>query len=361
MNTKKLLISGAIATGMLVGVAMPSVFAANKITFQKDYLKDGESVTIMQNADEKSVPSINLTADAVKTAIEKKFTGTKVKTLPSKDAKVDGKTVKVVGTDTVVELEDGVKIKVVYKGDVNSDGRVSITDAAIMVRYSNGKVKLTATQEKAGDIGGVVDKVNASDAAVVVRLLNGGEYAKKAYSKMEEFMPEDVVVVDNKVVAEKAEAVKEVAAVKAVCEDITVTETENGAKAEVKIKADQTTKKLSELKSELLGTAMQLAADNEELIEAAKSVKLSYNNGTNTPIEVEISKDQIADILTNPNNEARVLINKYIGDKTLASLLGDKLTVTVELDAAKSLLSNAKEGATQVYEIDFSALEELAE
>ena len=359
MNTKKLLISGAIATGMLVGVAMPSVFAANKITFQKKYLTDGESVTIMQNADEKSVPSINLTEDAVKTAIEKKFTGTKVKTLPSKDAKVDGKNVKVVGTGTVVELVDGVKIKVVYKGDVNSDGRVSITDAAIMVRSSNNGVKLTPEQTKAGDIGGVVDKVNASDAAVVVRLLNGGEYAKKAYNKMEEFMPEDVVVVDNKVVAEKAEAVKEVPAVKEVCEDITVTPTENGAKAEVKIKADQKDTKLSDVKSQLKETVLALATDNAELIEAAKSVKLHYDNGTAAGIDLEIDLSDSENVLATVE-QVKTSINALLEEKTLASLMGDKLTVTVELDAAKSLLSNAKEGATQVYEIAFDSLEELA-
>ena len=356
MNTKKLLISGAIATGMLVGVAMPSVFAANKITFQKDYLKDGESVTIMQNADEKSVPSINLTADAVKTAIEKKFTGTKVKTLPSKDAKVDGKNVKVVGTDTVVELEDGVKIKVVYKGDVNSDGRVSITDAAIMVRYSNGKVKLTATQEKAGDIGGVVDKVNASDAAVVVRLLNGGEYAKKAYNKMEEFMPEDVVVIANKELADKAEkVVEETKAIQDVCDEVKIEATDNGAKANVKIKEEQKTKKLSELKSDLKTTVLALAEENQELIEAAKSVTIKYE-GAKTyelTIDLEDSEGMLA-MLNTVNGQ----INSYIGEKTLESLIGDKLTVTVDVDAAKALLDTAKDTAKLVYEIDFAALTE---
>ena len=345
MNTKKLLISGAIATGMLVGVAMPSVFAANKITFQKDYLKDGESVTIMQNADGKSVKSIDLTAATVKEAVEKKFTGTTVKS-----------ELKTVGTGTVVELADGVKITVVYKGDANGDGKISVADAGLMVRASFGTKKLTAVQEKAADIGGTVDKVNSADAGIVVRLLFGGKNATTAYSKMEEFMPEDVVVVDNKVVAEKAEAVKEVAAVKAVCEDITVTTTENGAKAEVKIKADQASKKVSEVKSELLGTAMQLAADNQELVEAAKSVKLSYDNGSGNPMTVEISKDQIADILTNSESISDFFTKMLLANKTLASLIGDKLTVTVELDAAKALLNNAKEGATQVYEIDFANL-----
>ena len=345
MNTKKLLISGAIATGMLVGVAMPSVFAANKITFQKDYLKAGESVTIMQNnADGKSIPSIDLAAKTVKEAVEKKFTGTTVK----------GE-LKTVGTGTVVELADGVKITVVYKGDANGDGKISIADSGLIVRSAFGKKKLTEVQNKAADVNGD-EKPSVADAGVIVRLLFGGKNAKTAYSKMEEFMPEDVVVIDNNVVAEKAEAVKEVAEVKAVCDDVKVEATEKGAKATVTLKADQATKQLSELKSELLGTAMKLAADNEELIEAANSVKLSYNNGTGTPIELTITKAQIADILTNPNNEARKAINALLGNKTLASLAGDKLTVTVELDAAKALLNNAKEGATQVYEIDFAAL-----
>ena len=73
LNTKKLLISGAIATGMLMGIAMPSAFAANKITFQKDYLKDGESVTIMQNNNGKEAKSIDLTAKTVKEAVHRNY------------------------------------------------------------------------------------------------------------------------------------------------------------------------------------------------------------------------------------------------------------------------------------------------
>ncbi len=146
-------------------------------------VKIDKTITIMKNAGGKSVSYIGLTANIVKTKIENKFVGQKVLD------KLKGN----IGTGTVVKLVSGGKITVIYKGDVNGDGRVSITDAAIMVRVSNGKVKLTPEQEKAGDIGGVANKVNASDAAVVVRLLNGGEYAKKAYNKIAEYMPKDML------------------------------------------------------------------------------------------------------------------------------------------------------------------------
>ena len=345
MNTKKLLISGAIATGMLVGVAMPSVFAANKITFQKDYIKAGETVTIMQNNNGKKANSIDLTAKTVKEAIEKKFTGTTVK----------GE-LKTVGTGTVVELADGVKITVVYKGDVNGDGKISVADAGWMVRssFKNGKVKLNETQKKAGDIGGKVEEVNSSDAGVVVRLLFGGNNATKAYNKMQEFMPEDVVVVDDKKVVE---SIKDVVTKNEATKDLcTVGEIkyENGvAKIPVTINADKKDTKLADLKSELKGTVTTFVNDNQELVEAAKSVTINYPNYPT----LTISKEQIADILTNPENEARVLINKYIGDKTLAALAGDKLTVTVDLDeTANALLNNAKEDGKVVYEIDFASL-----
>ncbi len=345
MNTKKLLISGAIATGMLVGVAMPSAFAASKVTFQKDYLEAGKTVTIMQNADGKSVPSIDLKAEDVKTVIENKFKGTTVKDELSK-----------VGTGTVVELADGEKITVVYKGDVNGDGKVSVADAGLMVRSSFGAKKLTPAQEKAGDIGGTANKVNSADAGVVVRLLFGGKNAETAYNKMEEFMPEDVVVVDNKTLVEEAEKVAESEKVQQYCDEVKVELTENGAKAEVKIKDDQKDVKLSDVKSQLKETVLALATEHSELIEAAKSVKLHYDNGTEKGIDLDIdltnSEDMMSTLMTVKN-----AINNLLGDKTLASLMGDKLTVTVDLDTEKALLDTAKDSAQAVYVIDFGKTE----
>lgn len=153
--------------------------STNKIVFSDNYIKAGKSITIMQDVGGKSVASINLAANTVKEAIEKKFTGTKVAS-SLKDN---------VGTGTVVNLANGQKITVIYKGDVNGDGKVSIADAGKMVRSSFGKVKLTEAQKKAGDIGGTANAVNSADAGVVVRLLFGGSNSTKAFSKMSEFMP----------------------------------------------------------------------------------------------------------------------------------------------------------------------------
>ena len=153
--------------------------STDKIVFSDNYIKAGKSITIMQDAGGKSVASINLAANTVKEAIEKKFTGTKV----SSSLKDN------VGTGTVVNLANGQKVTVIYKGDVNGDGKVSIADAGKMVRASFGKVKLTEAQKKAGDIGGSKDQVNSADAGVVVRLLFGGSNSTKAFSKMSEFMP----------------------------------------------------------------------------------------------------------------------------------------------------------------------------
>ena len=98
-----------------------------------------------------------------------------------------------IGTGKVVKLSNGDNITVIYKGDVNGDGKVSIADAGMMVRSSFGKIKLTEAQKKAGDIGGRIGEVNSSDAGVVVRLLFGGKNAEKAYNKIAEYMPEDML------------------------------------------------------------------------------------------------------------------------------------------------------------------------
>ena len=156
--------------------------AQDNITFQDNYLKAEKTITIRQNANGKSVSYISLLADIINSAFQNKFP----------EVKITSKLIDNIGTGKVVKLSNGENITVIYKGDVNGDGRVSITDAAIMVRASNGKLKLTPAQEKAGDIGGVANKVNASDAAVVVRLLNGGKNAEKAYNKIAEYMPEDM-------------------------------------------------------------------------------------------------------------------------------------------------------------------------
>ena len=149
------------------------------ITFQDNYIKTGKTITIMQNSNGKSVASIDLVANTVKTAIENKYKGIKI------SSELKGN----IGTGTTVKLSNGEKITVIYKGDVNSDGKVSIADAGKMVRASFGKVKLTEAQQKAGDIGGTVNTVNSADAGVVVRLLFGGSNSTKAFSKMSEFMP----------------------------------------------------------------------------------------------------------------------------------------------------------------------------
>ena len=149
------------------------------ITFQDNYIKTGKTITIMQNSNGKSVASIDLAANTVKTAIENKYKGIKI------SSELKGN----IGTGTTVKLSNGEKITVIYKGDVNGDGKVSIADAGKMVRVSFGKVKLTEAQKKAGDIGGSKDQVNSADAGVVVRLLFGGSNSTKAFSKMSEFMP----------------------------------------------------------------------------------------------------------------------------------------------------------------------------
>ena len=152
-------------------------------TVPNNNVKIDKTITIMQDAGGKSVSYISLLANIVKTKIENKFVGEKV----SDNLKGN------IGTGTVVKLVSGGKITVIYKGDVNGDGKVSIADAGMMVRASFGKVKLNEFQKKAGDIGGSKEQVNSSDAGVVVRLLFGGKNATKAYKKMAEFMPKDML------------------------------------------------------------------------------------------------------------------------------------------------------------------------
>ena len=154
----------------------------DNITFQDNYLKAEKTITIRQNANEKSVSFISLLADIINSAFQNKFPEIKI------TSKLTGN----IGTGKVVELSNGDNITVIYKGDVNGDGKVSIADAGMMVRSSFGKIKLTEAQQKAGDIGGKVGEVNSSDAGVVVRLLFGGENSEKAYNKIAEYMPEDM-------------------------------------------------------------------------------------------------------------------------------------------------------------------------
>ena len=57
-------------------------------------------------------------------------------------------------------------------GDVNGDGKVNATDAALVYRYVNGTASLNAEQLLLADVNGD-SKINAVDAAMIYRHVNG--------------------------------------------------------------------------------------------------------------------------------------------------------------------------------------------
>ena len=73
--------------------------------------------------------------------------------------------------EPVTTLTLSIKNSIVY-GDINGDGLVNSTDAAIIYRYANGKISFTEAQIAAADVNGD-SVVNSSDAALVYRMANG--------------------------------------------------------------------------------------------------------------------------------------------------------------------------------------------
>jgi len=60
---------------------------------------------------------------------------------------------------------------VIY-GDVNGDGIINSTDAAIVYRSVNGRYTLTDSQKLSADVNGD-GAVNSTDAALIYRYTNG--------------------------------------------------------------------------------------------------------------------------------------------------------------------------------------------
>ena len=71
-------------------------------------------------------------------------------------------------TAGIVTIEEGT----VLYGDVNGDGRINSTDAAITYAVHNGKRAFTAEQAVAGDVNGD-GKINSTDAALIYAVHNG--------------------------------------------------------------------------------------------------------------------------------------------------------------------------------------------
>ena len=72
--------------------------------------------------------------------------------------------------DGTVTVQESDVPDVVY-GDVNGDGKINATDAALTYRYVNNKAVLTGSQLAAADVNGD-GKVNATDAALIYRYVN---------------------------------------------------------------------------------------------------------------------------------------------------------------------------------------------
>ena len=73
-------------------------------------------------------------------------------------------------TNGTVAAKESELPDVVY-GDVNGDGKINATDAALTYRYVNNKAVLTESQLAAADVNGD-GKVNATDAAFIYRYVN---------------------------------------------------------------------------------------------------------------------------------------------------------------------------------------------
>ena len=81
----------------------------------------------------------------------------------------------------IYTTEDGLtKVDVTFEedtssylpGDVNGDGKVNSTDAALTYAVHNGKRSFTQAQQQAADVNGD-GKVNSTDAALIYAVHNG--------------------------------------------------------------------------------------------------------------------------------------------------------------------------------------------
>ena len=79
-------------------------------------------------------------------------------------------------TTLTLTIEDTTEVKY---GDVNGDGKVASTDAAIVYRYANGKYQLSANQLLAADVNGD-GKVNIIDLMQIAQYIVGVEGASGA-------------------------------------------------------------------------------------------------------------------------------------------------------------------------------------
>jgi hypothetical protein len=77
-------------------------------------------------------------------------------------------------SETSIELIFGTPGSVAHRGDINGDGKVTISDATIALRIAVGLEKASDYQMKSGDLNGN-GKIDVSDVTKILRAAVGIE------------------------------------------------------------------------------------------------------------------------------------------------------------------------------------------
>ena len=73
------------------------------------------------------------------------------------------------GGDRLTKRAEFSYNKSLFNGDVNNDGKITAADARLVLRFSAGLQKYTASQRKKADVNGD-GRITAADARLVLRI-----------------------------------------------------------------------------------------------------------------------------------------------------------------------------------------------
>ena len=378
MNKKKILLSTAIATTMLIsGITIPTAFATTEnknesdivSSFQTDssYLTEGNSIAIMLKKNEKYP---ELTRAELVSLVENKLSKGTVTEIKDKDNKVITDNSQLVGTGATVTLKNQKKFTVVLYGDVNGDGKITISDAACIAKARFNKYSLNTSAKKNSANLVLTEKsdITTGDAAAAAQIAYN-KYTTAKYDKFQaDLFPADNMVVVENVIEEVIDNMKD-----KMPSDVT----------NVEFKDDNLTVTINSQSTTDLNTAFDNAFDafwNSGLFDSMLTEAINgYSNLENVTITYGDNKTiSYNDLMTGENGEkiknmlreiknnkkldkttARNLVKLAIGqekidkwkNKNITELIGKEIKVSINLKDNDTVLFDDLENAIKEFNI----------
>ncbi len=378
MNKKKILLSTAIATTMLIsGITIPTAFATTEnknesdivSSFQTDssYLTEGNSIAIMLKKNEKYP---ELTRAELVSLVENKLSKGTVTEIKDKDNKVITDNSQLVGTGATVTLKNQKKFTVVLYGDVNGDGKITIGDAACIAKARFNKYSLNTSAKKNSANLVLTEKsdITTGDAAAAAQIAYN-KYTTAKYDKFQaDLFPADNMVVVENVIEEVIDNMKD-----KMPSDVT----------NVEFKDDNLTVTINSQSTTDLNTAFDNAFDafwNSGLFDSMLTEAINgYSNLENVTITYGDNKTiSYNDLMTGENGEkiknmlreiknnkkldkttARNLVKLAIGqekidkwkNKNITELIGKEIKVSINLKDNDTVLFDDLENAIKEFNI----------